>query len=144
MLNWIVWNRTVYLNKNVFGINNLQRLICHKTQSNKQKNFFLNFSLLSGKVQVFISLFRLLLFLLCCPAKHTRKQIDFFLLNNKRSGLLSWLGDPFASKIPREFCTPFSSTNSGQYIYHFNSGQYIYHFNPLHNSHRVMLGPLFF
>ena len=35
MLNWIVWNRTVYLYKNGLSLNNLQRLICHKTQTNK-------------------------------------------------------------------------------------------------------------
>ena len=33
MLNWIVWNRTVYMYKNGFGINNLQGLMCHKTKS---------------------------------------------------------------------------------------------------------------
>ena len=32
MLNWIVWNRTVYMNKNSFGFNNLQWLICHQTK----------------------------------------------------------------------------------------------------------------
>ena len=32
MLNWIVWNKTVYMYKNGFGINNLQLLICHKTK----------------------------------------------------------------------------------------------------------------
>ena len=31
MLNWTVWNRTV-CNKNGFGINNLQWLMCHKTK----------------------------------------------------------------------------------------------------------------
>ena len=36
MLNWIVWNRTVYKYKNGFGINNLQWLMCHKTKPNKQ------------------------------------------------------------------------------------------------------------
>ena len=35
MLNWIVWNRTDYLHKNGFGVNNLQRLILHKTQQTK-------------------------------------------------------------------------------------------------------------
>ena len=35
MLNWIVLNRTDYLHKNGFGINNLQRLIVHKTQQAK-------------------------------------------------------------------------------------------------------------
>ena len=32
MLNWIVWNRTVYLYKIDLALNNIQRLICHKTQ----------------------------------------------------------------------------------------------------------------
>ena len=35
MLNWIVWNRTVYIYKNRFGINNLQWLMCHKTKPNQ-------------------------------------------------------------------------------------------------------------
>ena len=34
MLNWIVWNRTVYKYKNGFGINNLQWLMYHKTKPN--------------------------------------------------------------------------------------------------------------
>ena len=36
MLNWIVWNWTVYLYKMDLALNNLERLICHKTQTNKQ------------------------------------------------------------------------------------------------------------
>ena len=36
MLNWIVQNKTDYLHKNGFGINNLQRLICHKNQLTDQ------------------------------------------------------------------------------------------------------------
>ena len=32
MLNWIVFNRTDYLHKMDLALNNLQRLICHKTQ----------------------------------------------------------------------------------------------------------------
>ena len=32
MLNWIVWNRTVYLYKMDLALNNLRKLICHKTQ----------------------------------------------------------------------------------------------------------------
>ena len=32
MLNWIVLNRTDYLHKMDLALNNLQRLICHKTQ----------------------------------------------------------------------------------------------------------------
>ena len=35
MLNWIVWNRTVYMHKNGFGINDLQWLMCQKTKPNK-------------------------------------------------------------------------------------------------------------
>ena len=31
-LHWIVWNRTVYMYKNGFGIDNLQWLMCHKTK----------------------------------------------------------------------------------------------------------------
>ena len=41
MLNWIVLNRTVYMYKFFFmdlASNNLQRLICHETQTNKQTN----------------------------------------------------------------------------------------------------------
>ena len=36
MLNWIVWNRTDYLYKIDLALNNLQRLICHKTQTTNQ------------------------------------------------------------------------------------------------------------
>ena len=35
ILNWIVWNRTVYMYKNGFGIYNLQRLICHRIKPNQ-------------------------------------------------------------------------------------------------------------
>ena len=31
-LNWIVWNSTDYLYKIDLALNNLQKLICHKTQ----------------------------------------------------------------------------------------------------------------
>ena len=34
LLNWIVWNRTIYMHKNGFGNNNLQWLMCHKTKPN--------------------------------------------------------------------------------------------------------------
>ena len=37
MLNWIVWNKTVYLYKMDLALNNLQRLICHKTQTQISK-----------------------------------------------------------------------------------------------------------
>ena len=37
MLNWIVWNRTVYMYKNEFIINNLQWLMYHKTKPNQTK-----------------------------------------------------------------------------------------------------------
>ena len=36
MLYWIAWNRTVYLYIMDLALNNLQGLICHKTQTNKQ------------------------------------------------------------------------------------------------------------
>ena len=36
MLNWIVWNRTDYLYKMDLALNNLQRLMCHKTQTTNQ------------------------------------------------------------------------------------------------------------
>ena len=38
MLNWIVLNRTDYLHKMDLALNNLQRLICHKTQQNNKTN----------------------------------------------------------------------------------------------------------
>ena len=38
MLNWIVWNRTVFMNKMDLALNNLQRLMCHKTKSNLLTN----------------------------------------------------------------------------------------------------------
>ena len=37
MLEWIVWNRTVYMNKINLVLDNLQWLICHKTKQNKNK-----------------------------------------------------------------------------------------------------------
>ena len=33
MLKWIAYNRTDYLHKMDLALNNLQRLICHKTQT---------------------------------------------------------------------------------------------------------------
>ena len=36
MLNWIVLNRTDYFHKMDFALNNLQRLICHKTQQTNE------------------------------------------------------------------------------------------------------------
>ena len=36
MLNWIVWNKTIYLFEMDLALNNLQILIYHKTQTNKQ------------------------------------------------------------------------------------------------------------
>ena len=35
MLNWIVWNRTVYVYKMDLALNNLQTFICPKTQTYK-------------------------------------------------------------------------------------------------------------
>ena len=34
-LNWIVWNKTDYMYKNGFGINNPQWLMCHKAKPNQ-------------------------------------------------------------------------------------------------------------
>ena len=42
MLNWIVLNITDYLHKNELTLNNLQRLICHKTQQTKPNRKFLS------------------------------------------------------------------------------------------------------
>ena len=36
-LNWIVWNRTVYMYNKGLGINNLQWLMCHKTKLNQNQ-----------------------------------------------------------------------------------------------------------
>ena len=36
MLDWIIWNRIMYLYKMDSALNNLQKLICHNTQTNKQ------------------------------------------------------------------------------------------------------------
>ena len=33
MLNWVVWNRTVYMCKNESHFNNLQWLMCHKNRT---------------------------------------------------------------------------------------------------------------
>ena len=35
ILNWIVWNRTIFIKMDL-ALNNLQRLICHKTQTTNQ------------------------------------------------------------------------------------------------------------
>ena len=35
MLHWIVWNRTICMNTDL-ALNNLQRMICHKTQTSNQ------------------------------------------------------------------------------------------------------------
>ena len=42
MLNWIVWNRTVYLYKMDFELFKPQSLICHKTKPKQTKpiNFY--------------------------------------------------------------------------------------------------------
>ena len=37
LLNWFVWNRTVYMYKMDLVLNNLQWLMCHKTKSNQTK-----------------------------------------------------------------------------------------------------------
>ena len=34
-LNWVIWNRMIYMFKNGFGISNLQWLMCHKTKPNQ-------------------------------------------------------------------------------------------------------------
>ena len=38
MLNWIVWNRSVYMYKHRFGINDRQLLMYHKTSPNQTKS----------------------------------------------------------------------------------------------------------
>ena len=38
MLNWIIWNRTDYLHKMDLALHKLQRLICHKTQTDDGMN----------------------------------------------------------------------------------------------------------
>ena len=38
MINWIVWNRTIYIKMDL-ALNNLQKLICHKTPNNKPTYF---------------------------------------------------------------------------------------------------------
>ena len=60
MLNWIVWNRTIFIKMDLV-LNNLQSLICHKTQTTnqpraRQKKYFAspliwkeNFSTLQAK-----------------------------------------------------------------------------------------------
>ena len=41
MLNWIIWNRTIYMYKMNLTLNNLQWLICHKTKLNQAKPIIL-------------------------------------------------------------------------------------------------------
>ena len=43
MLNWIIWNKAVYLYKMDLALNNLQWLICHKTKPNQIDLFKNNF-----------------------------------------------------------------------------------------------------
>ena len=50
MLNWIVWNRTVYLYKMYLALINLQSLICHKTQTTNQSDHK-NATLCSEQIQ---------------------------------------------------------------------------------------------
>ena len=45
MLNWIILNRTDYLHKMGLALNNIQRLICHKTQQTNQHLLILYFLL---------------------------------------------------------------------------------------------------
>ena len=47
MLNWIVCDRTDYLHKNGFGVNNQQSLLCHETKPNQTNRqfYFIQFSL---------------------------------------------------------------------------------------------------
>ena len=40
-LNWIVWNKTDFCIKIDLGLNNLQRLICHKTQTTNQNIIYI-------------------------------------------------------------------------------------------------------
>ena len=54
MLNWIVWNRTVYMYKNEFGINNLQWLMCHKTKPNWNQFMSRNFAMKNTKLRIYV------------------------------------------------------------------------------------------
>ena len=67
MLNWIVWNRTVYMYENRFGINNLQWLMCHKTKQN-QTSYILSSSRHADCIGSFDS------FLPAIPINHWSKQ----------------------------------------------------------------------
>ena len=44
VLNWIVWNRTIFIKMDL-ALNNLQRLICHKTQTANQPTIYLEINL---------------------------------------------------------------------------------------------------
>ena len=55
MLNWIALNRTDYLHKMDLALNNLQGLICHKTQQTKPNEWIKTFKWIS-KNHVFSSL----------------------------------------------------------------------------------------
>ena len=50
MLNWIAWNKTEYLRKNIL-LNNQQMLICHKTQTNEQTNINLQLYVVNNLYQ---------------------------------------------------------------------------------------------
>ena len=51
MLNWIVWNRTVYMYKNGFGVNNIQWLNYHKPNQTRIKTHILTQTNLQTQTQ---------------------------------------------------------------------------------------------
>ena len=50
MLNWTVFNRTDYLHKMDLALNNLQRLICHKTKQTKPNPKFPSIKMTFGQI----------------------------------------------------------------------------------------------
>ena len=80
MLNWIVWNRTDYLYKKIdLALNNLQRLICHKTQPTQQatKHILLK-TFLNEPKRILFQTVKWLQVLLCIP-NSSFKHHSYFL-----------------------------------------------------------------
>ena len=57
ILNKTVWNRTAYMYKNGFGINNLQWLMGHKTKPNQTESLCFRVVLSMGQISLFKNVF---------------------------------------------------------------------------------------
>ena len=76
MLNWIALNRTNYLHKMDLALNNLERLICHKTQQTKPN--------VQGCGNDYV------LIKWCFVAENLIYEMVFFVLQNLLGNEISW------------------------------------------------------